>query len=609
MQEASPMLMEHEPFSKGMRAEEPGVYNPSDEDKKLLKKCEGLFQKAKKYKAKYDSSWVDYYKMFRGKQWKEQRPSYRSSEVLNLVWQTIQSQVPTIVDSRPKFEYLPQEPSDREFADLMNDVCLADWQKNNWLFNLTEVLYDSHIYGTGLSCLKYDNRKQKIDYHSVDPFYIFPDPAAESLKKRCGYVIHAEPMDVEKIKRLFPDKASFIKADVVDFASDKRVDLNAVKYNSPNSEQLYVEAIGGYDNYAIPEVLVKTYYLEDDEVLEEEVKDETNDTAPPRIQRRLKYPNGRRVIIANEVILADDPIEYESEDKFPYQRLINYILPRSFWGISELEPLESPQRAFNKIISYVFDVLYLTGNPIWVVSTDSGVDTEKITNQPGLIIEKEPGSEVRREEGVQLQPYVLSIVDRMKEWFERLSGDQDVNRGIAPGSVTAASAIADLQNAAQTRVRLKMKNLDAYLQDFGLQYADRVMQFYTAPQVFRLTGKDGAEKFFKMSISKNPDGTATALVQRYTDNNLLNPTEEVYQLRGRLDVRVTTGSSLPFSKVEAQQRAYALYDRGIIDAEEVLKSLDYPNWEAIQQRMAAKAEQQAAAQAQGQGQKPAQPAA
>lgn len=599
--EASPMLMQHEPFAKGTDQTPSSVYNPTDDEKKLITRCEALFQKSKKFKAKVDYPWIDYYKMFRGKQWKETRPTYRASEVYNMIWETVQTQVPTIVDARPKFEFLPQEPSDRQFADLMNDICQADWQTHNWLFTLTEVLYDSHIYGTGLSSLKFDPRQNKIVYHSVDPFYMFPDPSAENFKTRCSYVCHAEPLDIEKVKRLFPDKAQFIKADVVNFASEKRVDLSSSKINSPSSDQLYVEVMGGYEGHAIPEVLVKTFYLEDDEVLEEEVKDPANDANPPMMQRRLKYPNGRRVIIANEVILDDGEIEYEDEStQFPYQRLINYILPRSFWGISELEPLESPQRSFNKMVSYCMDVLFLMGNPIWVVDTASGVDTENITNQPGLIIEKEPGTEVRREEGVQLQPYVLSLIDRMKEWFERSSGNQDVSRGIAPGSVTAASAIADLQNAAQTRTRLKMKNLDAYLQDFGLSYASRVMQFYTAPQVFRMTGKDGTEKYFKMSIQKQADGTSTAFVQRFTDANLLNPTPEEYQLRGQLDVRVTTGSSLPFSKVQTEQRAYQLFDRGIIDAEEVLKTMDYPNWEAIQQRMQIQAQNQAAAQAQQQ---------
>ncbi len=602
--EASSMLMEHEPFSKSSDRDVSTIYDPSDDEKKLIKKCEALLEKSKKVKAKYDYNWIEFYKLFRGKQWKEQRPSYRASEVFNLIWQTLQSQIPMIVDTRPKFEFLPMEPSDREFADLMNDVCSSDWESNNWLYVLTEVLYDSHIYGTGLSCLKFDPKQDKLVYESTDPFYLFPDPSAQNFKTRCGFVAHVEPMDVEKVKRIAGDKAENIKADVVNFASEKRVDLTAVKYNSPSSDQLYVEVVGGYDNNSIPETLLKTFYLEDDEVLEEEIKDpESTPDSPPMVQKRLKYPNGRKVVYANDVVLYDDENEYEGEEIYPYQRLINYILPRSFWGISEIEPLESPQRSFNKVVSYVLDILYLTGNPVWIVSTDSGVDTENITNQPGLVIEKEPGSEVERREGVQLQPYVLSLIDRMKDWFEQSSGSQDVSKGIAPGGVTAASAIADLQNAAQTRIRLKMKNLDAYLQDFGTQYASRVLQFYTAPKVYRLTGKDGTNKYFKMSI-KNQDGMYTALVQRFTDANLLNPTEESYQLRGKLDVRVTTGSSLPFSKTQNEQRAYALYDRGIIDGEEVLKSLEYPNWEAIQQRMQILAQQKAQSEAAMSGKQP-----
>lgn len=594
--EAPKMLMEHEPSTSSKELTE-NVYNPDESERKLLKKCEGLFQKAKKARAAYDYSWVDYYKMFRGKQWKEQRPSYRAQEVFNMVWEAIQSQVPIMLDAKPKFEFLAQEPSDQQFAEMMNEVCTADWQKYNWNFTLAEVAYDSRIYGTGLSSLKFDDEKDVIVYHSVSPFYFFPDPSAENLRTKCSYTNHTEPMDTEKIKRAFPDKAKFISSDVVDFSCEKNLDLSSVKLTSPTSSQLYIDVTGGFDTQKVPETLVKTYYLEDDEVLEEEVKDEESD-GPPRIQRRLKYPRGRKVIIANEVLLHNDEIEYEDDSKYPYQRLINYILPRCFWGISEIEPLESPQRTFNKVVSIVLDTLYLMGNPIWIVDTSANIDTQNLSSAPGLIVEKAPNSEVKRESGTGLQPYVLELIDRLRDWFQKGSGNQDVSRGFTSGGVTAASAIEDLQNAAQTRERLKMKNLDAYLQDLGLQYASRVMQFYTAPRVFRLTNKDGTEKYFRMSISKTPEGVTQALVHRFTDANLLNPTSETYQLRGKLDVRVTTGSSLPFSKSQAEKRALSLFDRGIIDAEEVLKSMEYPNWEAILQRMQVKAEQAAQMKAQ-----------
>jgi hypothetical protein len=68
---------------------------------------------------------------------------------------------------------------------------------------------------------------------------------------------------------------------------------------------------------------------------------------------------------------------------------------------------------------------------------------------------------------------------------------------------------------------------------------------------------------------------------------------KAYELRGKLDCRVATGSNLPFAAAQKEQKMLGLFDRGIIDAEEVLKGSEYPNYEAILQRMADKAAAQA----------------
>jgi len=97
-----------------------------------------------------------------------------------------------------------------------------------------------------------------------------------------------------------------------------------------------------------------------------------------------------------------------------------------------------------------------------------------------------------------------------------------------------------------------------------------------------------------MHMMKQEDGTKRAIVQ-----NMQTGESKNYLINGQFDIRVNTGSSLPFTIAERESKVFALFDRGIIDATEVLDALEYPDREAILQRVA---EQQAqAAQQQQQG--------
>jgi hypothetical protein len=286
--------------------------------------------------------------------------------------------------------------------------------------------------------------------------------------------------------------------------------------------------------------------------------------------------------------------------KFPFSKYNNYILPREFWGVSEIEPLESPQKTFNKLVSFALDVLTITGNPVWIIDTSSGVDPESIFNRPGLIIEKEAGSEVRREAGTQLQPYVMQLIDRMESWFNNVAQNAEVTRGLAPGTVSANSAIENLQDAAKTTIKQKMRNMDKYLIDLGQQYKSRVLQFYTQKRVFRLTNKDGSFKYFRFGIEETEEGKV-GVVSDFMQNefgDLAEGEPRTFQIRGDLDVRSTTGTGLPFAEAEKEQRLFQLFDRQIIDAEEVLNGIDYPSADKVLARVR---EQQAAmAEAQAQ---------
>ncbi len=590
------ILAEHEAAPKEESSS--NAYNPSPEDKKDIDLVNKLFEKSKKWRKQYDEKWVDFYKMFRGKQWGEQRPSYRHSEVINMVFRNIQSVVPIITDSRPKFEFLPQEPSDQEIAEILNELAESDWQKNNWLMTLTECVYDAHFYGTAFASMEFDPKENNgaggIVFDSEDPFYCFPDPNGRNINdSRSKFFIHAEPIDVDILKKEYPDKKHLIKADLIDLNSGDKNEINEVKYKSPSDTATVIESTNSaYDLGDGSKTLkIVCYHLCDEETEEES----QGPDGAPQYTQKLKYPRGRKLVVANNILLYSGPIPYDDK-KFPFARLVNYILPREFYGMSEIEQLQSPQKIFNKLVSFSLDVLTLMGNPIWKVSTSANLDTDNLFNRPGLVLEVDGDiNQVRREEGVQLQPYVMNLIDLMAQKFNEIAGDNDVSRGVKPEGVTAASAIQSLQEAAQTRLRLKSRVLDCFLQEIGQLYKSRVFQFKTAPEVSRLTGKDGAQKYFKFHMENQFDEAGnlipdkhTAHVSKYSQDpvtgKMIEGESKSYEIAGDFDVRVTTGSSLPFAKLEKFSMAKELFGMGIIDQEEVLKAADWPNWEAILER-------------------------
>lgn len=588
------------------------IYEPTDADKKTIKVAQNCFDLARRHKAQYDEKFLDYYKMFRGKQWEGQRPSYRHTEVVNLIFRTIQSNVPIQVDARPKFEFLPEEPSDLELANILNEISEADWLKYGWSEQLLEVIYDANIYGTGFSTMpvKMDKGQVRIVYESFDPFYAFPAPEATDVNKNAPYFCTAVPTDVRKVRKMYPDMAEFINADMIDLLNGSKSDLGPMRFRSPVEQKVVMEGSSTPELLNKDRVLVITAwispeYCEDD--FDEVAKTAGEKTVYTQVNR---WPNGRKIVIANGILLEDSANGYD-DGKYPYQRYPNYLLPREFWGMSEVEQLSGPQKTFNKLVSFALDVLTLTGNPIWKVHGASGVDPDNLVNRPGLVVEwdGEPHHEPRREEGVQLQPFVLQLAHDMEEWFNSVSGSQDVSRGATPTGVTAASAIGMLQEASQTRLRQKQRNLDVYMQQVGEAYASRIFQFVTAPQVFRITAKDGANKYFKLHVEDFTRDDQTpgkrVVMQNYAHDANGNVTGQidamatkVFEMRASLDVRVSSGSSLPFEKAEKEQKMLDLYNAKAIDQIALLEGIEFPNWQQVVQRMQKEAAAQAAAQQQ-----------
>lgn len=582
----------------------------TDEEKALVKQVMKLFKKAAKHRRQYDSSWVSNYKMYRGQQWLGKRPSYKHKEVVNLIYQTIQSQTSVMLDVRPTLGFLPRDPSDLELAEIISMVFQADWERGAWSDELMQVVYDAHFYSVGFSGLGYKKDLNKgfggQEYSCEDPFDFYPDPDATDVNKKGEWFLKVRPESVDKMKVEYSGHkyVSQIKPDMEDLSYEKRsVDTLHRTKNTDLDLPAYVpsgpSASGDEDNDKVMRIIA---YLKPSEV--EEVKDVDESTGEELFITRKKYPKGRKVVIMNSFVFEDKELD-DDHLEFPFSRCLNSALPREFYGVSEIDNTKGPQMVFNKLINFSLDVLTLMGNPIWLVPLEGNVNTRKLNSSPGLIVEHAKDGQPQRLEGLGLQPAVLQMIDRMEKWFNDEAGTQDVTRGVNPTGVTANAAIENLLDQAQKRIKQKMRNMDSYLKSMGRQWVSNVFQYYTAPQIFRLTNKEGANKYFKFYVEDKEvdDGSGQppkkekfAIIRDYVQNdkNQLVPSNEQreYQVRGDFDIIVNTVSGLPFSEAQKQDKLMGLFSAGVIDAEEVLKGIDYPNYQAVLARVQ---QQQAAA--------------
>jgi hypothetical protein len=608
--QATGRLEEHQSAARDKGTTAPGKAEQKESAKRIVKMCEKWLTQAKRHRALFDTNWVSNVKFVEGKQWRERRPSYRHSEVLNLTHAAIQTIIPILTDSRPNIETLPQEPSDFEFSEVMTQILRAKWDMLGFSQIVAEGIVDLASIGTVISKQEWDEDANfglgEYEFELVDPLHCFPDPNARDINdKFCRRFQTAVETDLEEVKRKYPQYAHLLKPNVGDMpmAQQSRIETeDDYRVRSVSDFDMLIQSHRPIDADRNNQILLVTTYCHSDEVEEYEICEQDKDgNEVKKYQTKKKYPNGRKIVHANGILLEDVENPY-IDGKFPFARGIDHIRPRTFWGMGEVEQLRGPQEMMNKLISYTMDVLILMGNPIWIVDTDSGIDPDNIVNQPGLVVEKNPQTEVRRESGVQLQPFILQTMDRIRDIFDQISGVNDVSRGATPSN-TSGVAIDMLQEAAQTKLRLKSRNVEHWLTQVGKQHVARILQYYKIPRIVRLTGDENDGKYFRVAIDErvdeeNENQTVIQLQElgrnEETGEMVSTDVREIVA-KGNLDVMIGTGTALPFAKAKRESQAMKLLELGIYDEADYLDDIQHPKRDKILRKLQQRKEGEAQA--------------
>lgn len=593
----------------------PSILQP-DEEVQEVKMILAWQREAANHRKLFDKNWDARRKAYKGRTWQAVKSSdAKQMPEMNLIRVVVQTILPILTDASPGFNVLPRDPTDIKFTKMMSDSLDSLWDRLGMPVRIVEVLMDQSILDCGILKTFWnpdlEDGRGDIDIEVKDPENIWVNKGAIDFDRECKFVIERVIKSVGELKRMFPIKADKIRGDSASEQRQKDEEArptSEVTLVSPvdqdrNKTQDAGEAVGDDNNYA---ELWEVWY-QDDSVEEFEL-DEEDGIKEKKL--RKKFPNGHLTTMLpwQKMILQSVENPNEGPGFNPYTRFVDTIMPRQFYGEGLVESLMDIQKMLNKVAQTIVEYMRLMSNPIWIADKNSGVNWDKVTNKVGLIILKEAGSEVRRDIPPPIPGYIFEFFRLLQSFSNEVSGVHDVTQGRKPAGVTAAEAIETLQEAANTRVRLKERNMQVSLSKLAKHVISLMLQKYRAPRYHRVAGADAEVPIFvEFGIDDGEDNNSLTINRRtwaYEPNQgkyVATPLESAQATKGLFDVKVQAGTSMPFAKAARSNLALRLFDSGAIDQTALLDNLDWDKATEVINRMNQEKQAAAAAQTQPQG--------
>lgn len=425
-------------------------------------------------------------------------PEYKSNEVSNFVYSIVETIRPIMLDGNPGIQATARNPLGIEKSNSIQIALDYEWEREKMPLKLQTSLITTLVTGTMVFALIWDGKAGKageVRCVPINPLNFYPDPLATCVDD-AEYCIYATYKNVNQLKKLFPNKANLLDGGNIKFEeliANRKIDARV-------------------DN----QVLVLECWMKDFSVVEFE-----NEQTKQK-EKKLQYPNGRVVTCAPELglLLSDKENPYK-DGEFPFLIWKDIDVPFEFWGRGEVDQLLSPQKYVNDLNNQVIDNAKLTANMPWIIDKNAGIGFGKLTNRPGLVIRKNPGSDVGREQPPSMPNYVVEKINELKGDMETISGIHDATRGERPIGVQAGNAIIALQEAGQARVRLKVKVMEIMLGEMLTKWYSRMQQFWIVNRWVRVVGEDGSYDYKEITSS---------------------------DLKNDFDVSITAGSTMPKNK-------------------------------------------------------------
>lgn len=449
------------------------------------------------------------------------------------------------MDNYPEPVVLPRERSDEESAKVLSSVLPVVLEYNDYEQTYSDNWYEKLKHGTAAYGVFWNSQKENglgdIDIREIDLLKLFWEPGVT---------------DIQKSRNLF----------IVDL-----VDEDILEQQYPQ----YKGKLGGST------VDVKQYIYDD-------TVDVSNKSVVVDWYYKKLSPEGRSVLhyckFCNGVVLyasENDPALAErgfyDHGKYPFVFDALFMEEDSPAGFGYIDVMKECQTAIDKMNHAMDENVLLSSRQRYVLSDTAGVNEEELTDLSRDIIHvvgRLNDDSFRPLQTAGLQGNSLSYRNSRIEELKEISGNRDMTQGGTAGGVTAASAIAALQEAGSKLSRDMLKSAYRAFAKECCLIIELMRQFYDEERIFRITGKSGESEFVRFSGQ-----VLRAQPARVVGGVELGSHEPVF------DIVVSAEKKSTFSRLSQNETAKECYQLGFFapaNADAALAALEMMDFEGIE---------------------------
>ncbi len=491
------------------------VYSPGIGKEQVIKATE-ILNSYKRAKANLERRIVENEEWWKMRHWELIRKKHTDDPEPASAWlfNSISNKHADVMDNYPEPGILPRNRDDIEAAKILSDIVPAVLEYNRFEETYSDVWWYKLKNGTGCYGVFWNSSLCSglgdIDIRGIDILNVFWEPGIKDIQNSRN-LFTVELVDTDILEGLYPDLKGTL---------DTKVDI---------ARYLYDDGVDTANKSAV----VDWYYKK------------TVDGV--QVLHYCKFV-GTNVIYASE----NDPLYqntgYYNHGKYPFVFDPLFIEEGTPCGFGYIDVMKDVQMYIDKLNQIIIKNALQAGKRRFFISDNTGINEEEFADWSKEFVHVAGNIDDRNIKEIsvsQLDSGIVAVLNQKIDELKETSGNRDVSQGGVSGGVTAASAIAALQEAGSKLSRDMIKGSYRAFKSINYLIIELMCQFYDDSRTFRICSPEGGYSF--VDFAKNQ------LAQSWRNKQPV------------FDIYVTSQKSSPFSKTAQNELAKELYSAGIFD--------------------------------------------